>query len=71
VRPDDAGTWLNLGHCLLELGQREPGYDCFRTAARGDPKRYGTALTSLASSARGKLWLKPSAAERFLRGPKS
>jgi Flp pilus assembly protein TadD len=19
-RPDDAGTWLNLGHCLLELG---------------------------------------------------
>jgi tetratricopeptide (TPR) repeat protein len=66
-RPDDAGIWLNLGHCLLELGQIDAGYDCFRTAARGDPKRYGTALTSLAASARGKFWLKPSAAARFLR----
>jgi protein O-GlcNAc transferase len=66
-RPDDAGIWLNLGHCLLELGQIDAGYDCFRTAARGDPKRYGTALTSLAASARGKFLLKPSAAARFLR----
>jgi tetratricopeptide (TPR) repeat protein len=66
-RPDDVGIWLNLGHCLLELGQIDAGYDCFRTVARGDPKRYGTALTSLAASARGKFWLKPSAAARFLR----
>jgi tetratricopeptide (TPR) repeat protein len=66
-RPDDAGIWLNLGHCLLELGQIDAGYDCFRTVARGDPKRYGTALTSLAASARGKFWLKPTAAARFLR----
>jgi tetratricopeptide (TPR) repeat protein len=66
-RPDDVGIWLNLGHCLLELGQIDAGYDCFRTVARGDPKRYGTALTSLAASARGKFWLKPTAAARFLR----
>jgi Flp pilus assembly protein TadD len=69
--PDDVGTWLSLGHCLLELGQRDAGYDCFRTAARGDQRRYGKALSSLASSGRGRLWLRPSAAERFLRGPKS
>ncbi len=63
--PEDAGCWLNLGHCLLQLGEIEAGYDCFRTAARADPKRYGKALTSLAASGRGKLWLKPSAAARF------
>jgi hypothetical protein len=47
------------------MGEVEAGYDCFRTAARGDPKRYGKALTSLAASGRGRLWLKPSAAARF------
>jgi Flp pilus assembly protein TadD len=69
--PDDAGTWLGLGHCLLEIGQHDAGYDCFRTAARGDPRRYGSALASLVNSGRARFWLKPSAAERFLRGPKS
>ena len=69
--PDDAGTWLGLGHCLLEIGQRDAGYDCFRTAARGDPRRYGSALASLVNSGRARFWLKPSAAERFLRGTKS
>jgi tetratricopeptide (TPR) repeat protein len=64
--PQDGACWLSLGHCLLQLGEVEAGYDCFRTAARGDPKRYGKALTSLAASGRGKLWLKPSAAARFL-----
>jgi tetratricopeptide (TPR) repeat protein len=65
ARPDDMSAWLNLGHCLLQLGDTEGGYDCFRTAARGDPKRYGKALTSLVASGRGRLWLKPSAAARF------
>jgi tetratricopeptide (TPR) repeat protein len=66
-RPNDSGAWLNLGHGLLELGQLEPGYECFRMAARGNAERYGTALTSLAAAARGRFWLKPSAAARFLR----
>jgi len=66
-RPNDSGAWLNLGHCLLELGQLEPGYECFRMAARGNAERYGTALTSLAAAARGRFWLRPSAAARFLR----
>jgi len=65
VAPHDGACWLNLGHCLLQIGEVEAGYDCFRTAARGDPKRYGKALTSLAASGRGRLWLKPSAAARF------
>ncbi|MGN6750100.1 MAG: tetratricopeptide repeat protein [Xanthobacteraceae bacterium] len=65
LAPEDRACWLNLGHCLLKLGELETGYDCFRTAGRGDPKRYGKALTSLAASGRGKLWLKPSAAVRF------
>lgn len=67
-RPDDPGLWLNLGHCLLALGQAQAGYDCFRNAARGNPKGHGPALTSLAKSGRGRLWLKPSAAARFFKG---
>jgi tetratricopeptide (TPR) repeat protein len=63
--PEEAVTWLGLGHCLLALGELEAGYDCFRTAARGDAKRPGRALTSLAASGRGRLWLRPSAATRF------
>jgi Tfp pilus assembly protein PilF len=65
LAPDDPACWLNLGHCLLQLGEFDAGYDCFRTAARGDQKRYGKALNSLAASGRGKLWLRPSAATRF------
>ena len=68
LRPNDANAWLGLGHCLLELGQRDDGYECFRAAARGDAKRYGIALSSLAAASRGRFWLKPSAATRNLRG---
>lgn len=69
--PDDANTWLSLGHCLLELGQSDAGYECFRTAARGDPKRYGAALAALVNAGRSRFWLKPSRAQRFLRGTRS
>jgi tetratricopeptide (TPR) repeat protein len=67
IRPNDAGAWLNLGHCLLELGQLDAGYECFRTAARGDASRYSTALTSLSAAARGRFWLRPSDAARFMQ----
>jgi tetratricopeptide (TPR) repeat protein len=66
--PDDLGTWLNLGHSLLEVGDFKAGYECFRTAARGDPKRYYAALTTLVKTGRGRFWLKPSDAARALRG---
>ena len=71
ISPDDPWILLNLGHCLLELGQIEAGYDCFRLAARGEHKRYGDALASLVKSGRGRFWLKPSAAQQFLRTAKS
>jgi tetratricopeptide (TPR) repeat protein len=64
--PGDEAAWLSLGHCLLELGQLDAGYECFRTAARGDPRRYGNALNSLAAAARGRFWLRPSEAARFM-----
>jgi tetratricopeptide (TPR) repeat protein len=66
--PGDHSAWLHLGHCLLGLGELETGYECFRTAARGNPKHYGDALTSLAAAGRGRFWLKRSDAERFMRG---
>lgn len=67
----DQAAWLHLGHCLLELRQLEAGYDCFRTAARGDPRNYGSSLSSFAAAVRGRFWLKPSAAKRFLLGDKA
>jgi tetratricopeptide (TPR) repeat protein len=70
-RPDDSGALLNLGHCLLEFGQADAGYECFRRAARGDARRYGNALTSLAAAARGRFWLRPSQAKRFLQTSQS
>lgn len=68
INPNDQAAWLHLGHCLLELGQIDAGYNCFRTAARGDARHYGNALSSFTAANRGRFWLKPSAAMRFLRG---
>jgi len=65
-KPEHSEAWLSLGHCLLELGQLESGYECFRAAARGDARRAGVALASLVKSGRGRFWLRPSAAARFL-----
>jgi tetratricopeptide (TPR) repeat protein len=70
-RPNDADMWLQLGYCLLELGDRAAGYECFRTATRGDPQNYGNALSALVKSGRGRFWLKPSRAAQYFRGTKS
>jgi tetratricopeptide (TPR) repeat protein len=71
IEPNDQNTRISLGHCLLRLGQRETGFDCFRIAARSNPKWFGKALLSLASSGRGRAWLKPSAATRFMHKSKT
>ena len=68
VSPGDQTAWVKLGFCLLALGQRDGGHDCFRTVARRDAKGFGSALSSLVKSSRGRFWLKPSAASQFLRG---
>ncbi len=65
-RPDPR-IWHNLGRCLLMTGELDAAYDCFRWAVHGDPTRYGNVLGSLVKSPRGRFWLKPSAAARFLR----
>ncbi len=70
-RPNDADMWLQLGYCLLELGDRAAGYECFRTATRGDPQNYGNALSALVKSGRGRFWLKPSGAAQYFGGAKS
>jgi tetratricopeptide (TPR) repeat protein len=64
-------TWHHLGRCLLMLGQNDEAYDCLRWAVRGDPKRYAGVLGTLLKAPRGRFWLKPSAAARFIREPKS
>jgi len=71
VSPGDQTAWVRLGLCLLALGQRDAGHDCFRTVARRDSKGFGNALSSLVKSSRGRFWLKPSDAARFLRGAKN
>lgn len=67
--PHDERARLTFGHCLLEHGRLDEGYECFRKAAQGDPKRYYRALNSLVASSRGRFWLKPSAAARYFRVP--
>jgi tetratricopeptide (TPR) repeat protein len=67
IEPNDQITWISLGHCLLKLGQGEAGLDCFRKAAQSNPQWYGKALQSLASSGRGRAWIRPSAAARHMR----
>jgi Tfp pilus assembly protein PilF len=68
IRPNDAGAWITFGHCLLDQGDFDNGYACFRTAARGGPQRYARALGSLIASGHGRFWLKPSAAAQFMLG---
>jgi tetratricopeptide (TPR) repeat protein len=71
VSPGDQTAWVRLGLCLLALGQRDAGHDCFRTVARRDANGFVSALSSLVKSSRGRFWLKPSDAARFLRGANS
>lgn len=70
VKPDPL-IWHNLGRCLLMISENEEGYDCLRWAVRGDPKRYGGVLGTLVKAPRGRFFLKPSAASRFIREAKS
>jgi tetratricopeptide (TPR) repeat protein len=66
LRPGDAVTRINLGKCLLEMGQRQAGEAALREATRGAPPLAGLAITALAATPHGRLFLRPSAAEKFL-----
>jgi len=65
--PGHVRARLDLAHCLLELGRFEAGVAELRIVVRYSPQRYGTALKILASSRRGRLWLRPSMAAAFLQ----
>ena len=65
--PGHVRARLDLAHCLLELGRFEAGVAELRTVVRSSPQHYGKALKMLASSRRGRLWLKPSMAASFLQ----
>lgn len=70
INPNDADAWVRLGQCHLDLGEFDAGHESFRKAAHGDGQRYNKALGALVRSRRGRFWLKPSDAERFVRGNK-
>jgi hypothetical protein len=61
----------NLGICLLEADQRDAGEAALRAVARAAPQMAGLAITSLAAASRGRFFLRPSAAAKFLGGEKT
>jgi tetratricopeptide (TPR) repeat protein len=65
--PGHVRARLDLAHCLLELGRFDAGVAELRTVVRSSPPHYGKALKMLASSRRGRLWLRPSMAASFLQ----
>ena len=67
LNPGHVRARLDLAHCLLELGRFEDGVTELRTVVRSSPQHYGKALKMLASSRRGRLWLRPSMAASFLQ----
>ena len=66
-RPDDAATRIGLGACLLEMGERDGGEAALRAATGGAAQMAGPAITALAAASRGRFFLRPSAAAKFLR----
>jgi predicted Zn-dependent protease len=71
LQPDDAATRINLGKCLLEMGERETGEATLRAATRGTAQLAGPALTALAAAPHGRFFLRPSAVAKFLRVEKN
>ncbi|MBL8557046.1 MAG: tetratricopeptide repeat protein [Phenylobacterium sp.] len=65
-QPGDVQSRIGLGRCLLELGDRAAGEAALREAARLAPDAAGAALNALAAVPRGRAFLRPSDAERFL-----
>jgi predicted Zn-dependent protease len=68
ARPLDPTTRISLGKCLLELGERGAGEAALRAAAQGGAAMLGPALAALCATPRGRVFLRPSAAARYLRG---
>jgi tetratricopeptide (TPR) repeat protein len=69
--PTDANARLHLAGCLLGLDEKDIAYACLRAANEKGQQYYGRALRTLVTSSRGRLWLRPSAAAKFLKGEKA
>lgn len=68
LQPADAMTRTNLASCLLELGDRPGAEAQLREAVRAHPHLLGRAIASMAAGSHGRLFMRPSAADKFLRG---
>ena len=68
--PNDAAAQIGLGVCLSELGRGEEALDHLRAASRTSAKMLGQAVGALADAGRGRFWIRPSDAERALKGEK-
>jgi cytochrome c-type biogenesis protein CcmH/NrfG len=66
--PADYQTHLSLGACLLELRRWDEGLAALRAAVQIMPRSYPMALKIVATSGRGRFWLKPSFAAGLLQG---
>jgi tetratricopeptide (TPR) repeat protein len=66
--PADYQTHLSLGACLLELRRWDDGLASLRLAVQILPRAYPMALKIVATSGRGRFWLKPSSAAGLLQG---
>jgi tetratricopeptide (TPR) repeat protein len=64
-----ADARLQLGYCLLELGEWEDAIGSLRAAVAIEPRLYEKACQILVRSARGRFWLRPSALAKILPAP--
>jgi tetratricopeptide (TPR) repeat protein len=65
--PADYQTRLSLGACLLEQRRWDDGLASLRAAVEMVPRSYPMALKVVATSGRGRFWLKPSSAAECLQ----
>jgi len=71
IQPNDAAIRVNLGKCLLEMGERDAAEATLRAATHGSAQLAGPAIRALAAAPHGRVFLRPSAAAKFLRVEKS
>jgi tetratricopeptide (TPR) repeat protein len=67
LQPDNVVTRISLARCLLEMGERSAGEAELRRAAAVAPGYAGPAITALAATPHGRLFLRPSDAAAFLQ----
>jgi len=63
---NDVAARVGLGICLLEIGDQKSGFKNLSIASGINAHTFGQTLNELASAGKGRFWLKPSDARRFL-----